>query len=277
MCILFIKSNPSPPKGGYRLILATNRDENYQRPAKPAYRDEYGIIGGKDMGSGREGGTWLACGPKLQENGRNKMYCIGHILNMAGVRLENPTGRGFIIQNYLLSINSFQDYVSELDQTTYNGYNFVTVEIGESGITICHHSNFPNITSKYDGEHLLVFGNSPIYSPSARVVNGKQKFEDLVKKGIDTKENLIGELLKLLKDETTYPNENNSVNQKASPYVNLSSVFIKNENLSFGTRTHTIILVDEEWNLTFVEHTMKEPIDINNPQWVETTMQIKLM
>uniref|UniRef100_A0A6P7FVZ4 Transport and Golgi organization protein 2-like n=1 Tax=Diabrotica virgifera virgifera TaxID=50390 RepID=A0A6P7FVZ4_DIAVI len=276
MCILFINTNPSPPKGGYRLILATNRDENYQRPAKPAHRDEYGIIGGKDLGSGREGGTWLACGPKSPENGRSKMFCIGHILNMAGVRLENPKGRGFIIHNYLLSIDGFQDYVRELDQTTYNGYNFVTVEIGEGGITVNHHSNVPNVTSKYDGEHVLVFGNAPIYSPSVRVAKGKQKFEDLIKKDIHTKENFLQELLKLLKDETTYLTESSPVNQPTSPYLNLSSVFIKSKDLCFGTRTHTIILVDEDWNLTFVEHTLEEPIDVNDQKWLETTFQIKL-
>lgn len=45
---MFIYTNPNPPAGGYRLIVASNRDEFYRRPARNAFLcPETGIIGGK--------------------------------------------------------------------------------------------------------------------------------------------------------------------------------------------------------------------------------------
>lgn len=47
MCILFVHVNPEPKKNEYRLIIATNRDEVYQRPAKTLYRcEKTGVVGG---------------------------------------------------------------------------------------------------------------------------------------------------------------------------------------------------------------------------------------
>lgn len=47
MCILFIHINPNPKKDGYRLIVAANRDEYYERPATPLSKiGDTTIIGG---------------------------------------------------------------------------------------------------------------------------------------------------------------------------------------------------------------------------------------
>lgn len=51
MCILFIHTDPNPKKEGYRLIVASNRDEYYERPAAPAAQiDNTSVIGGKYRG-----------------------------------------------------------------------------------------------------------------------------------------------------------------------------------------------------------------------------------
>lgn len=48
MCILFTYSNADPLPGGYKLILASNRDEYYARPASPAaeWSEDRCIVGG---------------------------------------------------------------------------------------------------------------------------------------------------------------------------------------------------------------------------------------
>lgn len=48
MCIIFI-SNVQLMNGGYRLIIASNRDEFYNRPTLPAnyWSEDQNIIGGK--------------------------------------------------------------------------------------------------------------------------------------------------------------------------------------------------------------------------------------
>lgn len=49
MCILFIHVDPMPKEGGYRLVVASNRDEYYERPAAPMAKiDETTIIGGNE-------------------------------------------------------------------------------------------------------------------------------------------------------------------------------------------------------------------------------------
>ncbi len=41
-------------------------------------------------------------------------------------------------------------------------------------------------------------------------------------------------------------------------------------------RTHSLILVDTEQNVEFVEQTMRMPVDMDNPQWDTTTIAFKL-
>lgn len=49
MCILFVYVNPNPEPGGYKIVLASNRDELFNRPAKPAHEwlTHSGVFGGK--------------------------------------------------------------------------------------------------------------------------------------------------------------------------------------------------------------------------------------
>lgn len=44
----------------------------------------------------------------------------------------------------------------------------------------------------------------------------------------------------------------------------------------YGTRTHTIILVDHENRVTINEQTMKCPINSENPIWEETKIEFVL-
>lgn len=49
MCILFLYTNPNPGPDGYRLIIATNRDEILKRPATEidVWKEDIEIIGGR--------------------------------------------------------------------------------------------------------------------------------------------------------------------------------------------------------------------------------------
>lgn len=204
MCILFVYINPNPEIGDYRLILATNRDEHYARSALPAHLDRNtNIIGGQDMELGKEGGTWLALKKKDQNNGEGEKYCIGIILNMGGVVIDNANSRGYIIKNYLLSNTDFSDYTNILDNTSFNGYNFVGVEISKDTTVIHHHSNTPNISSRYTGKQIAGFGNSPINIPLKKVTEGTHHFKEILNRNLHGKK-LEQELLKMLKDQTKH-------------------------------------------------------------------------
>ena len=51
MCILFIYVNGDASDGSYKLIIASNRDEFYARPALPAaaWKELPHVLGGKNL------------------------------------------------------------------------------------------------------------------------------------------------------------------------------------------------------------------------------------
>ena len=58
MCITFFYVNPAPTVGSFRLVVAFNRDEALDRATEPVkWKD--GVLCGRDMTPGKEGGTWL--------------------------------------------------------------------------------------------------------------------------------------------------------------------------------------------------------------------------
>ncbi|CAG09704.1 unnamed protein product [Tetraodon nigroviridis] len=126
MCIIFFKFDPRPAsKNAYRLILAANRDEFYNRMSKAA--DFWGtnneILSGLDLEYGKEGGSWLGISK------RGKLAGITNYLE----KYLNPDapGRGFLVSNYLM--DKEQDSYSylkkvSLDSHLYNGFNLLTAD-----------------------------------------------------------------------------------------------------------------------------------------------------
>ena len=51
-------------------------------------------------------------------------------------------------------------------------------------------------------------------------------------------------------------------------------VFVNFPN--YGTRTHTIILIDHEDNVTYYERTLKFPIDESNFEWLDNLHEFPL-
>nr|CAD7202742.1 unnamed protein product [Timema douglasi] len=179
MCILFLYTKPIVEDGEYRVILASNRDENYTRPAQPlaTWIDNPVIMGGRDMEPGKEGGTWLA----MSLHGR-----ISILLNI--LQGKSPLNKG---RNH---------------------------ELGK---------------------------------PLQKVTVGKTKFQEIVQMfGTEKlKEDLIEHLLMLLKSKDRhYPDP---FLDQAAPHMSaelkekMSSIFVRVPEKHFGTRTQTLIFVDD--------------------------------
>ncbi|CAG2063103.1 unnamed protein product, partial [Timema podura] len=125
MCILFLYTKPMVEDGEYRIILASNRDENYTRPAQPlaTWIDNPVIMGGRDMEPGKEGGTWLAMGL----HGR-----ISILLNILQGKSPLNKGRGNIVSSCLSNKSEttetfLENFRKEIYQ--YNPFNLITVQI----------------------------------------------------------------------------------------------------------------------------------------------------
>lgn len=128
MCILFFYINESATNNEYKLILASNRDEFYARPALIAnqWQENERVIGGRDMEPGREGGTWLAISTK------KNLFKFGALLNITGeVKDVHALARGNLVGDYVASDQTNADYCHQLIESDkkYNTFSLVSIEI----------------------------------------------------------------------------------------------------------------------------------------------------
>uniref|UniRef100_A0A1Q3FHE6 Putative transport and golgi organization 2 n=1 Tax=Culex tarsalis TaxID=7177 RepID=A0A1Q3FHE6_CULTA len=268
MCILFIYVNSGhggdgdPVFGEYRMILASNRDEYYARPAKIAepWEESPHVIGGRDMEPGREGGTWLAIGG----DNRTGIIRVGALLNVTGENKPNVTsGRGPIVADYVAGTVSNEDYSRHLLATdTYGAFNFVSVELDRSKASVLHASNAPTGINRCDLTAPLGFGNSTMDVPLEKVRHGRKRFGDIVDKHLKVaatghdRDALVEELLGLLKSNDKYFPDKELSRRAPAQAEKLASINVRFPEAGYGSRTRTVILVDHQNRMEFIEETM---------------------
>ena len=123
MCLILFLYNKHPD---YRLILAANRDEFYDRPTTPMafWDDAPDVLAGRDL---KGSGTWLG----ITKSGR-----IAGITNFREPDLFKPDApsRGLLISHYLTGTESPKIYLKHIKPTghRYNGFNLILGD--ESGL-----------------------------------------------------------------------------------------------------------------------------------------------
>ncbi|XP_052868999.1 transport and Golgi organization protein 2 [Anopheles cruzii] len=281
MCILFVYVDDGAGCGRYRLVLASNRDEFYARPAKQAapWQENDRIVGGRDMEPGREGGTWLAIGNHPPGSIR-----IGALLNVTGESKPNVTiGRGPIVANFLTGDQAAREYSEQLlARDNYGAFNFVSVELGtvrpgtvagdgirpEPQELVLHTSNAPHSISPCATGQALAFGNSTLEKPLQKVCRGREQFEAIVtKRNIPFADSdvLVDELMDLLKSDVRHFPDPELTRRAGQHAEYLSSVNVRIPNGSYGSRTRTVILIDRQNHMEFIETTMvnNDPLEAN--------------
>ena len=103
MCLVLIAYKAHT---GYPLIIAANRDEFYQRPARSArfWDDHPQILGGRDL---KLGGTWMA----VDRCGRMAAVTNYH---EPSEQKQGLRSRGFLVTDYLFSDALPYDYLLKL-------------------------------------------------------------------------------------------------------------------------------------------------------------------
>lgn len=139
MCIIFFKFDPRPvSKNAYRLILAANRDEFYNRPSKLAdfWGNNSEILSGLDMEEGKAGGTWLG----ISTRGK-----LGALTNYLQPRQEpDARGRGELVSHFLTSDMDSLSYLKKVSTEghLYNGFNIIAADLSTSkGDVVCYYGN----------------------------------------------------------------------------------------------------------------------------------------
>ncbi|XP_033827985.1 transport and Golgi organization protein 2 homolog isoform X2 [Periophthalmus magnuspinnatus] len=274
MCIIFFKFDPRPAsKNAYRLILAANRDEFYNRPSKAA--DFWGpnneILSGLDQEYGKEGGSWMGI------NKRGKLAAITNY--MEGRQNPDAQGRGFLVSNYLTENNG--DSFSYLKKVSaeghlYNGFNLLTAEFRAKQDTVCYYGN----RGSAEPIHLKPAGiyglsNSLLDTPWKKLLQGKLHFTNVVSDQSLSCDGLVQELLKVLNnEELNAPDpiqELQGDGYSTAMIKALSAVCVRSPH--YGTRTNTIILIDAEGNVKFTERTM---LNCDTTKWSTNSFHFKL-
>jgi len=235
MCLILLAYDAHPL---YRLILAANRDEFLSRPAAPAtFWDDYPrILAGRDL---KEGGAWLG----VTRSGR-----IAAITNYRAPRseLQDAPSRGGLVSGFLAGSMPAEDYLAFLSRegAGYNGFNLIFGDMRH----LCWFSNRGG-EPKYLQPGIHGLSNHLLDTPWPKVSQGRDAVERLVASG----KNVAAEtLFAILADRTIAPDNllpDTGVGIELERL--LSPGFISAP--TYGTRSSTVILIDREERVTFIE------------------------
>jgi uncharacterized protein with NRDE domain len=240
MCLLFIAHNAHPH---YRLVIAANRDEFYDRPTKPAafWEETPDLLAGRDL---KAGGTWLG----ITRTGK-----IAAITNYRQPHLEKgqAPSRGKLVSNFLegnKDVDAYLDYLT-MNGNRYNGHNLI---LGDNK-RLCWYSNRGGQNHNLS-PGLYGLSNHLLDTPWPKVIRVKEAMERLLSERdvLDSEE--IFSILRdrRLADDTSLPDTGIGFERERV----LSPIFIVSPG--YGTRSSTIVSIDREDRVIFMERTYNE-------------------
>jgi len=216
MCLIIFLYDTHPD---YRLILAANRDEFYDRPTSPLafWDDTPAVLAGRDL---RGNGTWLG----ITKNGR--IAAITNFREPALVKLNAPS-RGLLLSDYLTGTKTPKIYLKHIKTIghRYNGFNLV---LGDSNGFYYYSNKTEKIKELKPG--LYGLSNHLLDTPWPNIFN-------------------------LLADRTLAPDDrlpDTGIGLKWEQI--LSSPFITSD--TYGTRSSSIILIDRNHKVAFSERSL---------------------
>jgi uncharacterized protein with NRDE domain len=235
MCLVLLALNSHPE---YRLIVAANRDEFYDRPTAPAefWSDAPSVLGGRDL---QAGGSWLG----VTRDGR-----FAAVTNYRqGAREPTATrSRGLLVSDFLTGDSGGLEYMDQVerDAALYNGFNLLA---GDSTSLFYYSNREGRLRSLSPGVYGL--SNHLLDTPWPKVTATKSAFGAVLNhEGAE----LTEELLKLLSNrDRPVDNQLPSTGISVEWERLLSAAFIT--SAEYGTRSSTVVLVGRDGRIEFVE------------------------
>jgi uncharacterized protein with NRDE domain len=252
MCLILFshKQHPHCP-----LVIAANRDEFYNRGSSPAvfWEDEPGLLAGRDLVAG---GTWFG----VTRSGR--IAAITNYREPGFHRMEAPS-RGALVAGYLSSAEAPEEYLKKLEPEAdrYNGFSLI---VGEPG-------NLFYFSNRREGFERLAPGlyglsNHLLDAAWPKVERGKQALAGILASGRDPDPE---ELFQVLADRWRPPDDRLPRTGVGLEWERiLSSLFITSP--VYGTRSSTVLLVQGEGRVTFVEkvfNSAPEPLQVTRHEF----------
>ena len=234
MCLILFAINSHPE---YKLVVAANRDEFYERPTKKAgfWEDHPDILAGRDLVAN---GTWMG----MHRSG--KLSMITNYRDLSNLKPKAPS-RGKLVSDFLIGSSKPREYLTKLDtvRNIYNGYNLLIGDIDD----LWYYSNVEG-NIKQLGSGFYGLSNHLLNTPWPKVKRGTEDFIEAVK------QNRFQDLLEILYNNDKAPDpELPDTGVDLEMERMLSPLFIKSSE--YGTRTSTILKVSRDNDVEFTERT----------------------
>ena len=235
VCLVFVSLNSHSQ---YKVIVASNRDEFYERKTAPAafWEDQPEIVGGRDL---------EATGTLMAMNTNGKIALVTNFRDPAHINPKAPS-RGKLVSDFLSGDKKPQAYLKDLEPSAklYNGFNLLVGCLDEWWYLSNYKTGIQKLESGVYG-----LSNHLLDTPWPKVVRGKQKFIQLIE--FDVKPD---DLFAMLYDEQRaedqmLPETGIGLERERA----LSSMFIKTKG--YGTRCSTVVLIDKEDRVQYYERT----------------------
>lgn len=228
MCLILFAYKVHPK---YKLIVAANRDEFYERPTAPAHfwEDHPHILAGRDL---RKLGTWMG----VTRNGR---FAALTNYRDPNEMTEGKRSRGDLVADFLKGSASPADFMNRASahRSSYPGYNLLAGNLEE----LLYYSNVE------DRVELLqpgIYGvsNHVLDTEWPKVKKGKEGLSAL----LDNAEgNLAENLFTLLRNADPAPDDRLPKTGVSLEWERiLSPLFIKSDG--YGTRSSTVLLMSKD-------------------------------
>jgi len=238
MCLILFAHRAHP---AYRLVVAANRDEWFQRPTAPAgfWGDAPAVFAGRDL---EHHGTWLG----VTTTGR--FSAITNFRDPGSHRPDAPS-RGRLVSDFLRSSVAPVSYLERLrpDAASYNGFSLL---VGD-GASLCYFSNREGeVRSLEPGIYGL--SNHLLDVPWPKIRLGKERLAGQLDARVDA-----DALLALLDDTLTAPDEElPSTGVSFEWERKLSALRILADG--YGTRSSTALLIGADGEVCVAERSFDE-------------------
>jgi len=236
MCLIVFANNTHPK---YKLLFAANRDEFYNRHSEQAefWKEHPNLLAGKDL---QAGGTWMG----ITKLGR--FAAITNFRDLKNHRTDAPS-RGNLTLDFLVNDVTAEEYYNKLKPilSNFNGFNLILGDVDE----LYYFSNKTEELQKLEsGIHGI--SNAVLDTPWPKVEKSKRQLKHL----IEQKNIHPWEILNLL-DDTSLAKDEELPDTGVGIDIErmLSPIFLKSKE--YGTRSSTIVTVDKQNNVRFVEKT----------------------
>lgn len=238
MCLILLAHETHPR---YRLVLAANRDEFFDRPtaALGQWQDHPQVFAGRDL---KAMGTWMGI------NRQGGLAAITNYRDPADIQPRAPS-RGHLVADYLTGNTPARSYLEQVEAGgwRYNGFNLLAGDTDG----LYYFSNRDQTGVRRLGSGYFGLSNHLLNTPWPKVESGLRALAAVLEK--DTHPN-IESMFDLLMDQTPAPDECLPDTGVSPAWEKiLSPIFIRSSN--YGTRSSSLLLVDHQGGMKLFERT----------------------